>query len=100
MLQKHDLRRLARGKYFKKAKGFLYNAKSTNPTWPDAFPRPTFRMAWRYNLAKAKHFSSIAHLFRILYSCIQWETINTTSAKGGKRVVTSNKGNDCTFSCL
>jgi len=91
-LQKHDLRRLARGKYFKKAKGFLYNIKSTNPTWPEAIPRPTFRMAWRYNLAKAKHFSSIAHLFRILYSCIQWEVINHSPDKGGKRVVTSNKG--------
>jgi len=91
-LQKHSVRKLARGNYFKQAKGFLYNIRSASSSWPKGMPRPTLRMAWRYLTASSKHFSSIAHLLRMLHSSIDWDTINDQPHKGIKRVVTSLKG--------
>ena len=90
-LQKHPLRRLARGNYFKEAHGFKYHVKSASP-WPKSIPRPTFRMAWRYFVSKAKRYSTIAHMLRILHASIDWEIVNDQPTKGVKRVITSNKG--------
>ena len=93
-LQKHPLRRLARGNFFKEVAGFKYQPISTKGTapWPKAVPRPTFHMAWRYFVGKAKRYTSIAHMLRLLHACIDWETVNDQPVKGIKRVITSNKG--------
>ena len=90
-LQKHPLRRLARGNFFKEARGFKYDVKSAS-NWPKSIPRPTFRMAWRYFVSKAEHYSTIAHMLRVLHASIDWEIVNDQPTRGVKRVITSNKG--------
>ena len=90
-LQKHPLRRLARGNFFKEARGFKYDVRTAS-NWPRSIPRPTFQMAWRYFVSKAEHFTTIAHMLRILHASIDWETVNDQPSKGVKRVITSNKG--------
>ena len=89
VLEKSELRKMARNRGVKEATGFNYNCKMNNVNWPYPCPRPHFKTAWRYRTQTLKTFAAASLQLRILWACIRWDDINVKPPAGGTNTVST-----------
>ena len=73
ILEKMELRQVARIGGLKPISGFHYECKTSGSMWPHPCPRPMFRKTWEFHSQLVKNFSAIALQLHILWVCIAWE---------------------------
>ena len=71
ILDKNELRKLARFGSRKESTMFNYNCKMNNVCWPYPCPRPVFKTAWRYRTMTLQSLSAAALQLKILWACIR-----------------------------
>lgn len=93
ILNKHDLKRLARNFGQSSAEGFNYAAKANSSAWPYPCPRPLFRSSWLYRTAGMASLHSVAMQLRILWMCIRWDDMITKppTSDGKNQLTTDNE---------
>ncbi|XP_067672997.1 nucleosome-remodeling factor subunit BPTF-like [Haliotis asinina] len=89
ILERHDLRKMARKGSNREASGFNYNCKMNNVNWIYPCPRPLFRTAWRYRTQTIKSLAAAALQLRILWSCIRWDDVAVKPPAGGTNTVST-----------
>ncbi|XP_071108199.1 nucleosome-remodeling factor subunit BPTF-like [Haliotis cracherodii] len=89
ILERHDLRKMARKGSNKEASGFNYNCKMNNVNWIYPCPRPVFRTAWRFRTQTIKSLAAAAMQLRILWSCIRWDDVAVKPPAGGTNTVST-----------
>ena len=90
LLEKTELRKLARKQGKCEASGFNYNCKMNNVNWPYPCPRPLFKTAWRYRTQLLKSLAAAALQLRIAWACIRWDDMNVKPPAGGTNTVTTD----------
>ena len=91
-LEQHLLKALARKAGMKEVKGFLYNTKGVGITWPASFPRPSFKVGWRYRTRSLKTLAGAGLQCRILHSCLKWEEMNVRPPRSNSTTLFTSTG--------
>jgi len=93
ILNKHDLKRLARNYGQSSAEGFNYASKANWSAWSYPCPRPLFRTSWLYRTAGMTSLQSVAMQLRILWMCIRWDDMITKppTTDGKNQLTTDNE---------
>lgn len=91
-LEKHLLKSLGRKAGMKEVKGFLYNTKGVGITWPASFPRPSFKVGWRYRTRSLKTLAGAGLQCRILHSCLKWEEMNVRPPRSNSTTLFTSTG--------
>ncbi|XP_060074835.1 nucleosome-remodeling factor subunit NURF301-like [Ylistrum balloti] len=89
VLEKHDLRKMARTKGLTETKQFNYNCKMNNVNWIYPCPRPLFRTSWRYRTQTVKSFGGVGLQMRILWACLRWDDLSIKPPAGGTNTVST-----------
>ncbi|XP_069124363.1 nucleosome-remodeling factor subunit BPTF-like isoform X2 [Argopecten irradians] len=89
VLEKHDLRKMARTKGHTETKQFNYNCKMNNVNWIYPCPRPLFRTSWRYRTQTVKSFGGVGLQMRILWACLRWDDLSIKPPAGGTNTVST-----------
>ncbi|OWF46473.1 nucleosome-remodeling factor subunit NURF301-like isoform X2 [Mizuhopecten yessoensis] len=89
VLEKHDLRKMARTKGLIETKQFNYNCKMNNVNWIYPCPRPLFRTSWRYRTQTVKSFGGVGLQLRILWACLRWDDLSIKPPAGGTNTVST-----------
>ncbi|XP_033751700.1 nucleosome-remodeling factor subunit BPTF-like [Pecten maximus] len=89
VLEKYDLRKMARTKGHTETKQFNYNCKMNNVNWIYPCPRPLFRTSWRYRTQTVKSFGGVGLQMRILWACLRWDDLSIKPPAGGTNTVST-----------
>ena len=89
ILEKYDLRSLARKQGKREAIGFNYNCKMNNVHWVYPCPRPQFKTGWRYRTQSINSLASAALQLRVLWACLRWDDLNIKPPQGGTNTVST-----------
>ena len=89
ILEKHDVRRLARKSGKKETPGFKYDCKMNNVNWPYPCPRPTFKTCWRWRTQNVQTLGTVAVQLRVLYASIRWDDLSSKPPTGGTNTITT-----------
>ena len=89
ILEKHDVRRLARKSGKKETPGFKYDCKMNNVNWPYPCPRPTFKTCWRWRTQNVQALGTVAVQLRVLYASIRWDDLASKPPTGGTNTITT-----------
>jgi len=93
VINKHDLKKLARNFGQTSVEGFNYAAKANPSAWPYPCPRPLFRTSWLYRTAGMTSLHSVAMQLRILWMCVRWDDMITKppTSDGKNQLTTDNE---------
>ncbi|CAH1794354.1 unnamed protein product, partial [Owenia fusiformis] len=94
VLEKQELRKLARTRGMREVSGFNYNCKMYNVNWNYPCPRPYFKTAWRWRLQTLKTLAAVGLHLHVMWACVSWDDINAKTPIGGTNTVTTE--NDIT----
>ncbi|RUS79321.1 hypothetical protein EGW08_012906 [Elysia chlorotica] len=89
VLERHELRKMARVGSRRETAMFNYNCKLNQVTWPYPCPRPIFRTAWRYRTMNLQSLSAAALQLRILWACIKWDDMAAKPPAGGTNTIST-----------
>ncbi len=89
VLEKNELRKLARREGKKESRAFHYNCKMLNVGWPYPCPRPYFKTAWRYRTQTLNSLSAAALQLRVLWACVRWDDLGSKPPAGGTNTITT-----------
>lgn len=89
ILERSELRKMARLGAKKESIAFNYNCKMNNVCWPYPCPRPLFKTAWQYRTITLQSLSAAALQLRVLWSCIRWDDMAAKPPAGGTNTVST-----------
>lgn len=89
VLDKTELRKLARVGSKRESLFFNYNSKINNVCWPYPCPRPFFKTGWRYRTMTLSSLSAAALQLRILWACLRWDDMAAKPPAGGTNTVST-----------
>lgn len=89
VLEKCELRRLARKAGHKEAAGFNYNCKMNHVNWPYPCPRPIFKTGWRYRTQILKTLAAAGLQLRLLWASIRWDDMAVKPPAGGTNTIST-----------
>ncbi|XP_005095843.3 nucleosome-remodeling factor subunit NURF301 [Aplysia californica] len=89
ILDRNELRKIARQGAKRESVMFNYNCKMNNVCWPYPCPRPVFKTAWRFRTMTLQSLSAAALQLRILWACIRWDDMAAKPPAGGTNTVST-----------
>ena len=89
ILEKHEVRTMARKCGFWESKCFNYNCKMTNVNWPYPCPRPLFKTSWRYRTQCISNLSAAGVQLRVMWAVLRWDDLNIKPPGGNTHTVTT-----------
>ncbi|CAL1541774.1 unnamed protein product, partial [Lymnaea stagnalis] len=89
ILERNELRKIARQGSKRESALFNYNCKMNNVCWPYPCPRPLFKTAWRYRTMTLQSLSAAALQLRILWACIKWDDLAAKPPAGGTNTIST-----------
>ena len=93
-LERRLLKSLGRRAGMKEVKGFLYSTKTAGITWPASFPKPSFKVGWRYRTQSLKTLAGAGLQCRILHSCLKWEEMSVRPPRSNSTTLYTSSGNE------
>lgn len=91
VLERFELRTLARNAGRREVNGFRYDTKTNNVLWPYPCARPRMKTCWRYRTRAAHNLSAVAQQLRILWASLRWDDLNMKAPHGGENTVTTEE---------
>ncbi|XP_048576210.1 nucleosome-remodeling factor subunit BPTF isoform X2 [Nematostella vectensis] len=95
-LSKRDLRVLGRRAGMREVQQFMYTSRGTGITWPASFPRPSFKVAWRYRTQSLQTLAGAGLQLRILHACLKWDEINVRPPRSNSTTISTSTGTTTT----
>ncbi|XP_046856305.1 nucleosome-remodeling factor subunit BPTF-like isoform X2 [Xenia sp. Carnegie-2017] len=92
VLDKNDVRALARKGGLKEVSGFHYNTKWNSLNYPQDFPRPSFITAWRYRTQSIRTLASAVIQMRLLNASMKWDEMNIKPPRGSSNTLRTSSG--------
>ncbi|XP_074647332.1 nucleosome-remodeling factor subunit BPTF-like [Tubulanus polymorphus] len=89
LVDRYDLKMLARRAGKREVPGFNYNCKMVNVNWVYPCPRPTFKICWRYRTSFMRSLSSVALQLRVLWACVRWDDLSVKPQLGGTNTIST-----------
>ena len=89
ILEKHDVRKLARKAGKKETPGFKYDCKMNNVNWAYPCPRPTFKTCWRWRTQNVLTLGAVAVQLRVLWASLRWDDLASKPPTGGTNTMTT-----------
>ncbi|XP_059156808.1 nucleosome-remodeling factor subunit BPTF-like isoform X2 [Physella acuta] len=89
ILDRNELRKMARQGSKRESVLFNYNCKMNNVCWPYPCPRPLFKTAWRFRTMTLQSLAAAALQLRVLWACIKWDDMAAKPPAGGTNTVST-----------
>lgn len=91
-LPRHRRRAFGRRSGMKEVPEFMYVTRGSGVTWPTGFPRPSFKVAWRYRTQSLRTLAGAGLQARILHACLKWEDINVRPPRSNSSTICTSTG--------
>ena len=92
VIDKDEVRALARKGGLKEVSGFHYNTKWNSLNFPQDFPRPSLMTAWRYKTQSIRTLAAAAIQTRILNASMKWDEMNIKPPRGSSNTLKTSSG--------
>ena len=91
-LQRIERKVLGRRAGMKEVHGFMYSTRGSGVNWPASFPRPCFKLAWKYRSRSLRTLAGAGLQARILHACLKWEDINIRPPRSSSSTICTSTG--------
>ena len=90
LLERFELRTLARTAGRREVNGFRYDCKTNNVLWPYQCPRPRMKTCWKYRTRRAPSIAAVALQLRLLWASLRWDDLHAKAPPSGENTVTTD----------
>jgi hypothetical protein len=91
-LKRHKMRVLGRQAGMREVSEFMYVTRGSGINWPAGFPRPSFKVAWRYRTHSLRTLAGAGLQARILHACLKWEDMNVRPPRSNSSTICTSTG--------
>lgn len=91
-LPRHRKRVFGRRSGMKEVPEFMYVTRGSGVNWATGFPRPSFKVGWRYRTQSLRTLAGAGLQARILHACLKWEDINVRPPRSNSSTICTSTG--------
>ena len=91
VLERFELRMLARAGGMREVSGYKYDCKQNSSTWPYPCGRPKMKICWQYRTRCITNLSAVALQLHILWSAVRWDDLSGRTAPSESTVTTEDE---------
>lgn len=89
VLDKFELKKMARRRGQIESKAFNYNCKMNNVNWIYPCPRPLFKTAWCYRTQTVKSYGGVALQLHSMWATLRWDDLAVKPPAGGTNTIST-----------